>query len=142
MLSKKITYTDYFGTTRTETFNFNLTRSELTEMNYEVEGSLEQRMQKIVDAQSNPEIMKVFKSILRRAYGVISDDGRRFMKSEEISDAFEQSPAYDILFQEIINDEKASSDFIRSILPADVAAEINKNSKGNAKIIDVPNEAK
>lgn len=117
MLKKQITYVDYNGLERTETFYFNLTKTELMTMSLGTEGGLEEKIQKICDAKDMPTIIALFTEIVTKAYGVKSDDGKRLMKGKEISDAFMQSPAYDILFMEIIADEKKAADFIKAVLP-------------------------
>lgn len=50
------------------------------------------------------------------AYGVKSEDGRRFMKSEEISRSFMESPAYEILFEELVTNDKAAADFVNAVM--------------------------
>lgn len=124
MLKKTITYTDYNGTERTEDFYFNLTKAELMEMQLSKNGGLDVSIRKIVDSQDAPGIIKIFKDLILKAYGEKSDDGKRFMKSKEISDAFSQTEAYSQLFMELATDADAASKFINGIVPA---AENNAN---------------
>lgn len=125
MLTKKITYTDYDGNERTETFYFNLTKTELAIMNNSAEGGLNAKLQKMVDGKRVPDIMSTFCEIIRKAYGEKSDDGRRLMKSEERSKAFEETPAYDQLFLELTQNEDAMVAFIKGVLPSDLAEQVN-----------------
>lgn len=120
MLKRTITYTDYNGVERTEDFMFNLNKSELTTMEMSHEGGLQQRLKTMIDKKDAPEIMKMFRSLLRAAYGEKSEDGRRFMKSEEISTAFEQTEAYNIIFMELCTDAKKAAEFVQAILPEDL----------------------
>lgn len=117
MLKKTITYTDYNGTERTEDFYFNLTKAELMEMEMETVGGLENKLKKIVAAQDTPQIIEVFKDIIGRSYGEKSDDGKRFIKSPEITNAFFQTEAYSELFMEMATDDKAAAAFINGIVP-------------------------
>lgn len=117
MLTKPITYTDYNGETRTENFMFNLTKAELVELNLTTEGGLQNVIQKIVDSKNIPEITKWFKKIITMAYGERSADGRRFVKSEELTEAFLQTEAYSELFMELVTDETAAAAFINGIIP-------------------------
>lgn len=121
MLKKEITYTDFNGTERKETFLFNLTKAEIMEMELGVTGGLAEQIQKIVDAQDTPEILKVFKKLVLDAYGVKSDDGKRFIKTQELRDGFAQTEAYSILFMELATDADAAAKFINGIVPADVS---------------------
>lgn len=117
MLTKSITYTDYDGVERTENFMFNLTKAELAELNLTTEGGLQAVIQKIIDSRDIPEITKWFKKIIMMAYGEKSADGRRFVKSQELTEEFLQTEAYSELFVELITDENAASAFINGIIP-------------------------
>ena len=103
MLKKTITYTDYNGNPRTEDFYFNLNEAELAEMVVSVDGGLTAMIQRIVAAQDGKQIIATFKDIVLRAYGEKSPDGRRFIKSPELRDAFSQTEAYVKLFMELSN---------------------------------------
>lgn len=120
MLKKTITYTDYNGVERTEDFYFNLSKAELMEMELTASGGLGETIQKIISAKDNPAIVKIFKDLVLKAYGEKSADGKRFMKSAEISASFEQTEAYSILFMELATDADAASAFVNGIIPKDL----------------------
>lgn len=122
MLKKTITYTDYNGNERKEDHYFNLSKAELMEMEMGTSGGLAEMIKRIVDAQDAPAIIKVFKDLILKAYGIKSADGKRFMKSEEISTEFAQTEAYSILFMELATDAEAASNFINGIVPTDMPA--------------------
>lgn len=117
MLKKTITYTDYNGTERTEDFYFNLSEAEITEMEMSTTGGFADMIQRIVNAQDIPSIIKIFKDLLLKSYGEKSPDGKRFMKSEELSTAFSQTEAYSILFMELATDADAAANFVNGIVP-------------------------
>lgn len=117
MLKKTITYTDYNNVERTEDFYFNLTEAELMEMEMGAVGGLSGMIEKIVSAKDAPAIIKVFKELVLKAYGEKSADGKRFIKSKEISDAFSQTEAYSQLFMELATDADAASKFVNGIAP-------------------------
>lgn len=117
MLKKTITYTDYNGIERTEDFYFNFTKAECMEMELSVNGGLVEMTNKIVAAKDAPSIVKLFKDLVLRAYGEKSADGKRFIKSDEIRDAFAQTEAYSILFMELATDADAAAKFVNGILP-------------------------
>lgn len=135
MYKKTIKYTDYDGNQREEDFWFHLTEAELTQLNLSYVGGMEKRIDRIVKAQNTPEIMRVFKDIIRRAYGIKSDDGRRFMKSDEIYVDFEQTEAYSKLFMELCTDSKAAAEFVNRVIPQKLADEA---AKSNASTIPAP----
>lgn len=122
MLKKTIKYTDYNGVEREEDFYFDLSAAEITEMELTQEGGLSNLIKKITDTKDTPSLIKMFKELILKAYGEKSADGRRFIKSQELSIAFTQTPAYSIIFMELATDEKAASDFINGIVPQEAAA--------------------
>ena len=117
MLKKTFTYTDYNGVERTETHYFNLSKAELVDMEATTPGSLSEKLKRIVDGADGPEIMKFFKELIFKSYGIKSDDGRRFIKSAEISEAFSQTEAYVQLYMELVTDPEAAADFANGIIP-------------------------
>ena len=122
MLKKTITYPDYNGGSRTEDFYFNLTQAEVTEMELSVDGGLVEMINRIVAAQDGKQIIATFKDIILRAYGEKSPDGKRFIKSQELRDAFAQTEAYSILFMELATNADAAAAFVNGIVPAQTAA--------------------
>lgn len=125
MLKKTIEYTDYNGTERKETHWFNLTEAELTEMELEHDGGLANYITRISEEQSGPKIIKIFKDIILRAYGVKSDDGRRFIKSEELKEEFKQTEAYSILFMELATNAEKAAEFINGIIPKNLGSKVD-----------------
>jgi len=124
MLKKKIKYTDYNGVQREEEFLFHLSKAELMEMQMGTVGGLGDMLQKIIDSNDAPAIIKVFKDIILKAYGEKSVDGKRFMKVSDagvpLSIAFSQTEAYSELFMELSQDADAAAAFIKGIIPADI----------------------
>ena len=118
MLKKTFTYTDYNGVERTEDHYFNLSKAELMEMELSTTGGLAEMINKIVAAQDAPQIVKLFKELVLKAYGQKSADGRRFVKSKELSDEFAQTEAYSQLFMELATNAEAASAFVNGIVPA------------------------
>lgn len=127
MIRKTIAYKDYNGIERKEDFYFNLSRAELIDMEYGTEGGYTAKLQKIADSKDAPTIMKTFKDIIMRSYGIKSDDGRTFRKSREISESFEQSEAYSVLLMELMTDLAEGGDkaakFINAIVNSEAAAD-------------------
>jgi len=126
MLKKTIKFVDYFGEEREQDFYFNLTKSELAEMELSSEGGIERLIEKIIQTHDRKKLVGYFKNIILKSYGVKSDDGLRFVKSKEISEAFEQCPAYDVLFMELVTDTDKVADFFNGIVPKDISDEMKK----------------
>ncbi len=116
MLKKTITYTDYNGEERTESFYFNLSNVELMEMQLSASGGFAEMVENIVAAKDGPAIFKIFKEIILKAYGEKSPDGKHFIKSDEIATAFSQTEAYSQLFIELATDADAASEFVNGLV--------------------------
>lgn len=120
MLKKTVTYVDYNGVERTEDFYFNLSKAEVAEMELSVEGGFSKMLEEIVRSNDNVRIMELFKQMVLKAYGEKSADGKRFIKSKELSEAFSQTEAYSEIFMELALDEKAAAAFVNGIMPANL----------------------
>lgn len=120
MLKKTVTYVDYNGVERTEDFYFNLSKAEVTEMELSVEGGFSKMIEEIVKSNDNVRIIELFKQMVLKAYGEKSADGKRFVKSKEIAEAFSQTEAYSEIFMELALDEKAAAAFVNGIMPANL----------------------
>lgn len=126
MLKETRTYEDYNGVERTEDFYFNFSKAELTEMQLSEDGGLENKLKKIIDAKDNKKLVEYFKDIVLKAYGEKSEDGKRFIKSPELSKAFSETPAYSDIFMELALDADKGAEFIEGIIPKDLAKEVDK----------------
>lgn len=124
MVKKTITYTDYNGETREEDFYFNLTKPELVELELGEDGGLRSYLEKIVKSKDARNVLAMFKKIIGVAYGIKSPDGRRFLKSKDISESFFQSEAYVVLYMELLNNPDVAAAFIRSMLPEDMQSKV------------------
>ena len=60
------TYKDFNGVERTETKLFNLTETEVMEMELGTAGGVAEMLQRIVDAKDQPTIIKFFKEFILR----------------------------------------------------------------------------
>ena len=119
MLKKTITYTDYNGHQRTEDFYFNLNKAELVELELSASGGLTVMMDRVIAAEDNPTLFKIFKDLVLKAYGIKSDDGRKFIKNQEVRDDFAQTEAYSVLVMELVSDAEKAAEFFNLIIPQD-----------------------
>lgn len=140
MLRKIITYTDYNGSERKEAFYFNLSKAELLEMQMTAEGGMDGMLQSIIDTKDNAKLFNLFKTLIQKSYGVKSEDGRRFIKTAALTEAFMQSEAYTTLLLELMGDDAANAvaAFVKGIMPLDGVseAEIDKAFKEATSKVD------
>lgn len=124
MLKKTIKFTDYNGVERTEDFFFNLNKAEIAEMEMSYAGGLTTYINRIIAAQDNPTLVKLFKDLILMSYGVKSDDGREFVKNDEIRNKFKHTEAYSILFMELSTNADSAAEFVTGIIPKDLAKDL------------------
>lgn len=138
MITKEITYVDYNDQKRSEKYQFNFSKAELAEMELSVNGGLSAMMTRIKETDDRPELMRIFKELILKAYGVKSADGKRFIKNEEVREAFMQTEAYSNLYMELLTDTEAAIAFFTGLIPADLKTP--ETEKGG-KIVSMPGQA-
>ena len=120
MLKRQITYTDFNDEEVTETFYFNISKPELIELEVEYAGGFTSMINRIIESTDPGRLVAEFKRLILMAYGVKSDDGKQFMKSDELRTAFESHAAYQTLFTEMATVDGAAEAFFKAVLPKDL----------------------
>lgn len=134
MYKKVIKYTDYNGVEREEPFYFNLNKAELVKWEGSTVGGMRAMYDKIIAAQDKEALISLFETIIQRAYGEKSPDGKRFMKSPEILANFTSTEAYSNLFMELASDDEAATAFMEGIMPADLLEAVRKE-QANGEVV-------
>ena len=117
MYSIVVNYEDPFtGEQKSDKLYFNITKTEAMKFALENQ-SLERDIQDMIDSNDAVGMLKAFESIVLKAYGEKSEDGKRFVKSSEVANAFTQTPAYDELFWKLVTNESAMAEFVNGIIP-------------------------
>ena len=117
MIKKTVTYTDYNGEERTETYRVNLNRVEVLDMQMTTIGGYTEKLQALIDAKNTTELYKLFKDLVLRSYGVVSEDGKRFIKTDKLREEFEQTEAYVTIYMELATNTDKAIEFINGITP-------------------------
>lgn len=122
MIAKTVKYKDYNGVEREETFLFNLTEAEVTEMQLSINGGLGEMIKELITAKDSAQVIKIFKELLLKSYGEKTLDGKRFRKVDDrnipLSIAFSETEAYSKLFMELATDDAKAAEFVNGIMPA------------------------
>ena len=142
MYTKKIKYEDFNGKTREETFYFHISTSEITEKNWRTPGGIEEYYKRILETEDPDALVDIFKGLILDTIGIKSEDGKRFVKSKEISEAFSQTNAYDKLFMELAFNSDSAAEFINNIFPKEIVerAQKQKEMAEKAGLHLAPNE--
>ena len=125
MLTKTIKTSDWDGNEREEICYFNLSESELMEMELSTPGGFAKKMQSCLSRKDIPEMMEIFRNLILKSYGVKSPDGRRFIKSKELSEEFSQTSAYDSLYIELLTNPESATAFINGVVPKKISDKAN-----------------
>jgi len=127
MYKKIIKYTDYNGVERKEPFYFNLEESDIMRYNFSVNGpnGYQSYLNRLLATQNTSEAYEIFEKFIMDSYGVKSDDGKRFIKNQEVLDEFKQSRAYSELLMELISVPGAATEFFNGIMPPALLAQMN-----------------
>lgn len=117
MFKHNIKYTDYNGQERNEQFYFNLSKAELMEMELSTQAGVEEMIRMMIATNDNAKIVQTFKDLILKSYGIKSEDGKRFIKSQELREQFEQSEAYSEFFMAMIaNEDGLQTKFINGVI--------------------------
>lgn len=120
MYCEKMTYTDFDGREREEELRFNLTQAELLEWELTTEGGMQKLLETIVAEKDKVKLAEMFRTIILKAYGVKSADGKRFVKiidGHRVSEDFAQTQAYSDFMMSLFTDPKKQIDFVNAIVP-------------------------
>lgn len=129
MYQKSITYTDYLGNERTETFYFNLNKAEMLDLEFRTPGGLEGYMKSIIETIDGQKLADTFKMLIQKSYGVRSPDGRRFIKNPEVLANFVETEAYSELYFSLATDSTKAAEFFNGIFPKDAVEDAKKTAE-------------
>lgn len=117
MLKQQVKYEDFDGNTQTETLYFNLNRMELIsfQKRYGSE-NMENYINKLIEEKQIEPMYDLLNDFVLTAYGVKSEDGKRFIKNDQIREEFKQSLAYEALIEDFHDDSrKVLENFIAGV---------------------------
>lgn len=133
MIAKNVIYTDFEGTSRNESFYFNLTEAELFELQIGTPGGIVNYLKKIAERQNGVAMMKFAKDFILKSYGEKTPDGRGFMKNEDIRANFEATNAFSSLFVKFVTDADWAVEFLLGVIPSDIAAKAREEMAKKAE---------
>lgn len=127
MYKTTVEYEDFNGEKKKRTLYFNLSQSELTELKYESNGALEDKIVEIVATKNRSEMMLLFTKLLKMAYGEKSEDGEYFIKNEEVYNRFKFSNAYDAFLEKLVESDSELENFIKYVMPKKLSDKVDMN---------------
>lgn len=137
MLRKTIKYQNLDGDELTEDFYFHLTKAELIKLEVSETGGLQKKLQLVVKSQDPKQIIETFEGVIRSSFGVRTEDGR-FVKRPEDWEEFVSSEAYSELFMELVTDAAYAAEFIKGIMPTDMASKLVETIDTGTEVKELP----
>lgn len=126
MLKRPITYTDFEDNEVTEEFYFHLSEPEIVELEVEHKQGFKEMIEQIIKTEDRKGLVEEFKKLILLTYGVRSEDGRRFIKNDQLREEFSQTPAYAALFMELATNDGAAVEFITGVLPRALRGKVDQ----------------
>lgn len=126
MFKTEIEYIDYNGNQRKDMLYFNLSKAEMMEMELSTTAGVEEKLRMLIATKDNETIVKTYKDLILRSYGIKSEDGTRFIKNAVLREEFEQSEAYSELFMKLLSDSDFQAKFINGIISGVNVPEMNE----------------
>lgn len=143
MLKKTITYEDFNGEKVTEDFYFNLSKAEIARLDVSYQRGLSEYAKKLIEAEDHATVVSIFEDLIKLSVGVRSEDGRRFIKSQEITNDFMQTNAYPELFMELATNTNKAIEFFKGLIPSDMVAkfeEAQNKEYSDEELLDMSDE--
>lgn len=141
MYKKELSYKDYNGQQRTETFWFHLNQVELVDIEVSVDSNgLASYLDYLQKSNDRAKIISFFKMLIQKSFGKKTEDGR-FVKSDRIWEEFSSTAAYPALFMTLMKSEIEMEAFTNGIVPADIREQMTVNKKNSVESPSERNES-
>ena len=121
MLKHQVSYKDFDNKSVKETLWFNLTPRDSAKLTIKY-GDLAAYVKKIEKEKDAAAMMVLIEDLVLTAYGERSEDGRHFVRNDEIREQFSYSLAFETLLGDLYSDEKKMSKFFDALLKPLVAS--------------------
>ena len=118
MIKRTITYTNFNGEEKTRDCYFHLSQEKLTQLQVNYPGGFGEAIKQATETQDLQALFNVFRTLILTSYGEKSEDGESFIQNEKLSEQFSYTPAYAKLYEELMANDTAASDFINAVIPA------------------------
>lgn len=119
MITREVTYIDYNGDEQTEKYYFDLTVPEMLELSFSSAGDIQSTLERLSNSRKVGEIFSIIQTLIFKSVGVKSDDGKRFVKNEEVLNDFKQSRGYESFLMKMMQDTDYAGKFIEQLIPQD-----------------------
>ena len=130
MFKKTIKFTGFDGEEKERDFWFHLSNAELAVLTASSD-DMKSRVDRIMKAQDNVAILNELRALIKMSCGIRSEDGERFIKTEEVQSQLLDSPAFDALVFELFVGNNAV-EFFTALVPPEQQKQIEELAKQQA----------
>lgn len=131
MFKYTVAYEDFNGDMQEETLYFNLSKIEMIKLDKHAPSgynSYSDYLTAVANSNDGAKILDVYSDLLLLTYGKKSDDGKRFLKTEDIKEEFAQSVAYEQIMADMFEKPELIEQFMVGIMPKDLLAKIQQKN--------------
>lgn len=120
MYKRVINYVDFDGNKCSDEYHFNYTKSELTQLSFSKDGGIASFAEKAVRDRNGRNLCDLYETLILGAVGERRNEGKNFVKNDEIRENFKSSMAYETLFEELIESPDKFAEFFNAVIPSDM----------------------
>lgn len=102
----------------TEDFWFHISEANLRKMIIIDGEGIEDKIARLFRMNDRKAIYEFIENFIDLSYGVKHEDGKQFVQTKEVLEAFKNMDAYGSLMTDLLNSEDNLTDFLMGILPA------------------------
>ena len=143
MIKMNVSAETFDGDMVTETLWFHMNKVDLIELQQSEPGGFTDTLQAFMSRKPEDWTMKdkfklfdFFRTMVDKAYGEKSSDGKRFRKSPEILANFKDSIFYDEFVLSLLEDEEKSIKFFNGVMPKALIEQAKKERPDVFKAIE------
>lgn len=143
MIKMNVSAETFDGDMVTETLWFHMNKVDLIELQQSEPGGFTDTLQAFMSRKPEDWTMKdkfklfdFFRTMVDKAYGERSSDGKRFRKSSEILANFKDSIFYDEFVLSLLEDEEKSIKFFNGVMPKSLIEQAKKERPDVFKAIE------
>lgn len=143
MIKMNVSAETFDGDMVTETLWFHMNKVDLIELQQSEPGGFTDTLQAFMSRKPEDWTMKdkfklfdFFRTMVDKAYGERSSDGKRFRKSPEILANFKDSIFYDEFVLSLLEDEEKSIKFFNGVMPKTLIEQAKKERPDVFKTIE------
>lgn len=117
MVRRSITYKNFKDEEVTRWFQFNISKTELVDLDKSYGGQFKEVIEAAVDAKDGMKLYDIIKDLIVRSNGEATEDGERFIKTKEVQDKLTETDALsEFIFGMLDGDAKSLLAFIEELL--------------------------